>query len=410
MMRRTNDLKTALYVAYASIRRSKKSTTLLIIFILFLSFTNMMFVSGILNGLAGMVPQMFIDEVSSDITIGPREKPLAKRFIPNQTTLRAEIQTVPGVEASARRYNLAGSVSYDRDKSGQYKSLSAGIAGIDPEQFTKVLPAFYGYLRYGQFISPDDTDQILLSSALAGGYGDIAPDNLGGVKVGDKVKVAYDNGVVRQYTVKGIWHDNMTVLTSFISAREAESVLNVSDSASQIFVKVDSGRKPLDYFLDRLRLIAPEFKYQTYRDALGSFASLVNALSLIAGIVSAISIAVASVTIFILIYVNATNKRRQIGILKAIGIKQEIIVYSYVFQSIFYVVLGLAAGSVMSFAVLYPLLLKYPLDVDIGRISLIFTPGLVAVGFASFFAAGILSGAIPSRIVARQPILKAIWG
>ena len=98
-----NDIKAASFIAYKSITRSKKSTTALIVFILFLSFTNMMFISGILNGFAEMVPQMFIDEVSSHITIGPQQKPVVKPFIVNQTLLQSQIGTIPGVVATGRR-------------------------------------------------------------------------------------------------------------------------------------------------------------------------------------------------------------------------------------------------------------------------------------------------------------------
>jgi len=404
-----NDIKAASFIAYKSITRSKKSTTALIVFILFLSFTNMMFISGILNGFAEMVPQMFIDEVSSHITIGPQQKPVVKPFIVNQTLLQSQIGTIPGVVATGRRYNLAGSVAYDKDKTGQYKSLSAGIGGIDPVEFTKVLPAFYEYTRYGQFLSPDDTDQIILSTALAGGYGDRAPDDLGGVQIGDKVRITYFNGMVRTYTVKGIWHDNMNVLMSFITVREAESVLGVSDNASQIFVKVDPSQNSLAGYLDKIKLLAPELKLQTYKEALGSFASLVGAMGLIASIVGTVSVLVAAVTLFILIYVNASTRRRQIGILRAIGVKQKIIVYSYMLQALFYTFIGLLFGSLVAFGVLYPLFLKYPLDVDVGKISLIFTPLGIFAAFASFLVAGILSGYIPSKIVAKQDIVKAIW-
>ncbi len=406
-----NDVRAAFYIAYKSIIRGKRSTTALIIFILFLSFADMMFISGIMNGLAGMIPKMFIDEVSADISLGPQQIPLVKPFISSQTILRAKIETVPGVIATARRYNLAGSISFDKDKNGQYKSLSAGIAGIDPAEFSNTLPAFAGYLRYGQWLSPEDTNQILVSSALAGGYGDTAPDDLGGVKVGDKVRITYANGLTRDYTVKGIWHDNMDVLTSFITTREAESVLGgVSDDASQIFVKVDLAKNPLAYYSDKIRTLAPQLKLQTYEDAMGSFAKFVSALVLISGIVGTVSVLVAAITIFILIYVNASSKRRQIGILRAIGIKQKIVIWSYVFQALFYMFAGLIIGSIVSFAMLYPLFLRYPIDVDVGKISLTYTAFGLLAAFASFIVAGILAGIVPSRIVAKQDILDAIWG
>lgn len=402
-------LKTSFFIAYKSIIRGSKSMMILLIFILSLSFINMMFISGILNGLSSLIPRAFIDQISAHITINPQEKPQIKQFIPNQTLLRSQISTIPGIIATTRRYNLAGSLAFDKDKSGQYRSLSSSIMGIDPVQDSKVM-GISKLTKYGSFLSDSDTDQILLSSALAGGYGVLAPSDLGGVVVGDKIQVTYANGIMRTYTVKGIYADNMGIYENFISTREAESILGTYDNASQILVKVDLNKEPIEGYTDKIKTMAPNLKLQTYKVALGSFGAFLDALNLIALIVSIISVAVSAVTIFVLIYVNALNKKRQIGILKAIGIKQKIIVYSYTIQSLFYTTVGLGIGSMLVFGVLYPLFLKYPIDVDFGKISLEFTLVGVLAGILSFSLTGILAGFIPSRIVAKQDILKAIWG
>ncbi len=404
-----NDLKTAAFIAYKSIRRGHKSTLVLMILILSLSFINMMFIAGILKGLSELFPQVIIKNVSAYITVSSQETPRVKEFIPNQSALRAEIATIPGILRTTRRYVLAGSLAFDKDQSGQYKRLSSSIMGIDPAADAKIM-GIEGLIKDGSFLSDTDTDQIILSSALAGGYGNLAPSDLGGARVGDKILVTYGNGIMRTYKVKGIYSDLMGIYENFITSKEAESVIGVSDSASQILVALDPNRQTLEKYRAQIGALAPTLKIQTYEDFLGSFGGFLNALDLIAVIVSIISVAVASVTIFVLIYVNALNKRRQIGILRAIGIKRTIIISSYVFQALFYVAASLVVGSILTFAVLYPLFLRYPLNVDFGAISLYFTAGWIIFGIVSLIAAGFLSGYLPSRLVARKDILTAIWG
>lgn len=406
---RVNDFKTALFIAYKSIRKGSRSTIVLLIIILTLSFLNMMFITGILNGLTSLMPRVVRENLSGDIVINPQEVPLVKEFISNQTTLRSEIATIPGIIATARRYTLAGSVAFDKDKSGQYKNVSSVIMGIDPIEDAKVM-AIARLIKFGVFLETKDTDQIVLSSALAGGYGDLAPSDLGGVAIGDKVRVSYSNGVMRTYTVKGIYKDTMGIYENFISAREAESILNISDRASQILVKADLSEKPVESYMRNIQTVAPNLKIQSYNDLLGSFGPFLAAFKLISIIVSIISIVTAAVTIFIIIYVNALHKRRQIGIFKAIGIKQNILVYSYLFQSLFYTTVSILFGAILVFAVLYPLFLRYPIDVAFGKINLVFTSFGITMGVASFLIAGILAGFIPSRLVAKEDILKAIWG
>jgi putative ABC transport system permease protein len=119
---------------------------------------------------------------------------------------------------------------------------------------------------------------------------------------------------------------------------------------------------------------------------------------------------VAGITIFVMIYINAISKRRQIGILRAIGIKQNIIVYSYVLQALFYVLCGVCLGLLFVFGVLQPFLSVYPITLPFGPLVLSFSVTLIVESVIGFLFAGLLAGYLPARLVARQDILKAIWG
>jgi len=404
------DFQTAFFIAYKSIVRSSKSMLILMIFILSLSFFNMMFISGILTGLENLMTRTLIGIFSANIAISPQETPQVKRFIPNQGELRARIETIPGVIATSRRYVFSGSLSFDRDNNGAFKSVAGSVIGIDPSDDRKVF-TIGDLMLAGQQLSDTDTDQIVLSSALAGGYGVPAPGgDLGGAKVGDKVLITYQNGTIRTYTVKGIYNDAIGIFQVFITAKEAQTILSTYDNASQIFVKTDLARNTLANYQTRIKAMTPNLKVQNSNDLLGSFSSFLDALNLISYIVSAISVLVAAITIFVMIYINAITKRRQIGILRAIGIRQRTIVLSYVLQSVFYALSGIAIGSLIVFGALVPLMVAYPIDVVFGKLYPVFAEGTILVGVMSLVIAGLLAGYIPARIVARTEILKAIWG
>ncbi len=403
------DIKTAYFIAFKSVLRGSRSMVLLLIFILSLSFLNMMFISGILSGLQNLIIQATINNFSSHIAISPQQEPQIKQFIQNQNEVHAQLAAIPGIMASTRHYQLAGSVGFDKDKNGVFKSVSGPVLGIDPSVEGKVLH-LHEKLLAGLPLAGEDTDQMLLSSALAGGYGIPAPSDLGGVKAGDKVRLTYPNGIIRTYTVKGIYDDSLGVFEIFITAKEAESVLSVYNSASQILVKVDLSRQGVGAYEKEIETLFPKLKIQTYEDLFGGFAPFLNAINLISIIVSSISVVVAGITIFVLIYVNAINKRRQIGILKAIGIRQEIIVLSYVFQSAFFSFFGVIIGSILVFGILTPILAAYPINVAFGNLSLVHTPTAVVASVVSLIAAGFLAGYVPAHIVAREHIVKAIWG
>ncbi len=348
-----------------------------------------------------------IDLFSSHITISAQQEPRVKAYIQNQDDLRAQIQSIPGVVGTVRHYLLAGSIGFDKLHNGVYRHVSGSIVGIEPVEEKRVL-SLDKFLIDGKWLEPTDRDQIVLSSALAGGYGIFAPSDLGGARVGNDVDITYSNGLTRTYHVKGIYNDAIGLFETFISMDEAESVLSVNNEASQILVRADTSRISLNDLTKRIREIAPTLKIQSYLMLLGAFSAFLNALDLIAGIVSAISVLVVAISMFALVYVNAMTKRRQIGIMKAIGIREQIIVLSYVFQSIFYACCGVAIGYVLVFWLLTPLLTAYPIDVVFGKLSLAHNNFTTIVGIVSLTVASFFAGLIPAWTIARGEILKAI--
>ncbi|WP_332881539.1 FtsX-like permease family protein [Methanosarcina horonobensis] len=66
-----------------------------------------------------------------------------------------------------------------------------------------------------------------------------------------------------------------------------------------------------------------------------------------------VGLIVGAALIFIIIYINTLNRKREIGILKAIGISPGSIIISYFFISLFYVISGVGLGLVLFLAVAF---------------------------------------------------------
>jgi putative ABC transport system permease protein len=402
---------TAFFIAYKSVRRGRLGMFLLMMLILSLSYFNMLFIPGVFSGLYNTIVGLVVNTSTSDITITPQEFPTPKEFIDNDYQLRSQIATIPGVIGTTRTYLTAASLSYDKHKDGVYKTVSGQIIGIDPTESKKVL-TINDYLVKGTPLEDGDTDEIVLSAGVAGGYDLPVPSDLGGIEIGEKVNVVYGNGVARTYKVKGIVKIVFgTALSSvYITTKEAESVLSASDQSSQILVKANLVEHPVEYYVSKIKGLAPNVKVQKYTDLLAAIQPILVAFTLIATIVSAISVVIAAVTIFVMIYINAVSKRRQIGILKAIGISQGIIILSYVLQALFYVCCGVVIGMSFVFFALDPFLHAHPIQLPFGPLIPGFSTKLVIESIVLFFIAGLFSGFVPSRLVAREEILKAIWG
>lgn len=405
------DIKTAFFIAYKTITKGHKSTVALIIFILFLSFFNLMFVSGFLSGFSDGILRSMIDTSTSHIIIMPQEDPTRKEFILDQNNVRARIETIPGVVGTTRHYQLGASFAYDKEKDGKFKYVSAPVVGVNQEEEKKILSVHENMVA-GEF--PDDLkdDEIVLGANLSGGFDIQQTADLGGASVGDKVQVTYSNGIARTYTIKGIFKITIGSVsnTAFITAKEAESVLSTYNNASEIMVKVDLAKNTLDEYTEKIGTMVPNLKIEKYTNRLSAVGILVNAFNIISVIITVISIIVAAITIFVMIYVNAVSKRRQIGILKAIGIKECIIELSYIIQSLFYATWGVIVGLMIIFWAVVPFLAVRPIPMPFGNASLVYTSIGIFINISSLIISGVLAGFIPAKIVARENILKSIWG
>lgn len=401
------EIKTAAFLAHKAVQRGSRSTAALLVFVISLSFLNMLFVSGMLFGLQRLMVRSVIDLFSGHVTVSAQQEPRVKATIPDQASVRAEIETIDGVEAAVRHYQLAGSISFDRLKNGVYRHISGPLVGIDPEEERRVL-AVDRFLIDGAWLEPTDRDHIVLSSALAGGYGVFAPSDLGGVRVGDKVRITYANGVSRQYTVKGIYNDAIGLFETFITTDEAESVLGTHNQASQILVRGDLARASVEVLARRIQAAFPKLKVQPYTVLLGSFDAFLRALDFISAIVSAISIVVAAITMFALFFVNTASKRRQIGVLMAIGIDRRAIVLSYVLQSLFYGACGVLLGAAFVFGLLVPAFAAHPIDVVFGKLAMATDADTTLAAVVGLIAASVLAGFVPSLSATKGDILKAL--
>lgn len=404
-------LKVALFLGYKSIGRGNRGTIALMIFILSLAFVNLMFISGILNGIIATIDKQIKTNLVSDIVIEPQEEPVKKDFIVNAAELKEEIERLPGVARVATRYRLSGTLAYDKEKNGKFKFSSAEILGVVPEE-EKGMSEMSNNIIAGRYLEGLGSGDILIGADLAGGYTEFADiQNLGGPKIGDRVKVSFSNGLERDYTVAGVFRVNFgfTDRQAFITAKEAESVLSLHNNGSQILVKVPN-EDDEERLLGQIQKIAPNLRVKKWTEYRGALGGISRSFDMITIIISTIGLAVAAITIFILIYVNVVNKRRQLGILKAIGIKQDIIIYSYILQALFYALSGVIIGALLTFFVLVPYFLKHPMQFSLGDTSLALGGKTVIYGAVGLIAAALIAGFVPSWRGAKENILKAIWG
>ena len=127
-------------------------------------------------------------------------------------------------------------------------------------------------------------------------------------------------------------------------------------------------------------------------------------------IMRVMSLLVAAITVIIITYVDLANRRRQIGIERAIGIRSAAIVGSYVIKSIVTAAVGTVVGYLLFRFVLVPVVDQHPFQFPSGPVTLLIVPEVTRSNVVILIVVAAVAALIPAVRTVRMRILDAIWG
>jgi putative ABC transport system permease protein len=222
-------------------------------------------------------------------------------------------------------------------------------------------------------------------------------------------------GLAREMTVAGIVDSKVdaTSVRIFMNERELRSMAGLSSGdVSEVAVRLRPGADPaaVKSYLVGAGL-GDLAKVRTFREAIPDFLEQIQAtFGLLGNLIGAVGLAVAATTIFIVVFVSAVTRRKQIGIMKAIGVTPRAIVVAYVSQAIAYSAVGVALAAALIFGALIPLVDAHPIDFPFSDGILVATPLGTAVRAAALLFATVVAGIVPAWLIVRQNTLDVILG
>lgn len=409
-------LRVGFFLAVREITRGNKWAIALIVAVMVLTFLNLIVVSGVLVGLIEGSTEANRELYTSDVLISTFKD---QNYIERSSEIIDALQAMPEVVAFSARYleggTLEANYKLSRKPTQLINSASGLLTGIDPvvEDRTTGISA---KLIEGEYLERDDYDQIIVGSNLLAKYLPIDSPGLltlRDVEVGSKVRLLV-NGFQREVTVKGVMKSKTDIdQRIFMVDTQLRSLIGRGDyNVDEISVKLrDTSLAQRVTDILKAQGFEKYARIQTWEEAQPKFLQDIKATFAILGnVIGTIGLAVASITIFIVIFVNAITRRRYIGILKGIGINSVAIEVSYILQALFYALIGMCIGSVIVFALLKPYLAANPINFPFsdGILVATFTGTLIRAGV--LFIATMIAGYIPAKIVVRQNTLDAILG
>jgi ABC-type lipoprotein release transport system permease subunit len=413
----SQNAKVGWFLAKRDIKRANKWTTALIVSVMTFTFLNLVVVAGILVGLIQGSEDAQKKYAIGDVIISSF---LNKSYIEQTPDVIATVKTIPGYKNHTVRYTGSARVESDYRKTlapGEKRDGAGAIfMGINPVQEEK----FSGVSKFvikGSYLSPTDQDSILIGKNLLYEYTPIeAPgfQTLKNVQVGSRIKVTVGDAS-KEYYVKGIISSKVDEFDTTVVALDSEvrKMIGRSDlNASTIPIQLVSGTDPAaakQFLIDSG--VGQYGRIQTAEDAFPKFLKdIKNTFAILGSAISGIGLVVASITIFIVIFVNAITRRRFIGILKGIGINRKAILYSYIYQAFIYAALGITLGMALVFGMIKPYFTSHPINFPFSDGILVATLSGTLIRAAILLVTTMIAGYIPARIVIKQNTLSAILG
>ena len=411
------DIIVGKFLAVRELKRNNPWSTALIIFVMSLTFFNMVLMGGILIGLADGMMSSFKTYYSSDILIKPASQNVS---ISQSSMLDSLIKSLPSYQALTKRYTVA-SILVNEDKIkikdteiGQ--RVSGTLVGINPIE-EDIVTGLSTQVIAGEFLNDYDTEAIVIGKGLLAEYskGSSTESRLEGVAVGSRLKLIIGNNNT-EVSVKGIIDTGNSTVDNRIFILESTMralINNQSLNVNEIAILLNQGsnsREAKEYIVDNFPYntdIIVETAEETLPKAI---LDMKKTFSMLGNIVGVISLIVGAITIFIVIFVNAITRRKFIGIMKGIGISARAIEISYVIQSLFYALSGILFSSFIVIWFLAPWFDLHPLKFPVteGKLA-VTTSGLILRGLILTITA-LISGYIPAKMVTKQNTLDAILG
>ncbi len=415
-----SNISIGFYLALRQLKHASLWTTSLIVLVMMLTFLNLVVVNGILVGLIQSSIQASRDRYTGDVIISTLRQ---KTAIENSTNIEQVLRNIQNTEYVIPRLLASGKIEADYRRILRAEETpneaGANISGIIPSS-EDAATGLSKYVIEGNYLDDNDKDGVMVGAFLVN---ELTPiDTIGfpqlrQVHVGDRVRVSVGTNM-KEVFIRGFMRSKIDNIDSrvFMVQSELRKLIGRSDvNMSEIAVKLIPGSTEADAVKVKEVLMANGYEYdakiQTATEAQPKFLKdMKDLFGLLGTLMGSIGLVVASITVFIVIFVNTLTRRKFIGILKGIGISSKSIEYSYIMQSAFYAVLGAALGMLVLYGFLVPFIDAHPINFPFsdGILYAPLTGTLYRV--LALFVTTIIAGYIPARMIVKKNTLDSILG
>ena len=373
----------------------KKGLLALIVISMGVAFTAMIITSSVFEGFNNMLREGEIGWLGH-IVIRPQKGQLG---ISNIDRVKSELDNIREIQSySVRSYGIVA-IKYGNAFYQPYKTMGVDSA----EEHTSSLK---NRVIEGNFVSELRPNEILIGKLMAQSL-EGNPYGKNRVAVGTKVELVNQLGISQPYTVVGII-DGKTFIPNWLiilNKSELEKIDN-SQINSEIAIKLNNINDivKVKKMLEDKNLAVNIY---SWKEQAGYVDDIIAGVSFITNLINGLVVATVFVLVSIIIFINILQKKRQIGILKSMGLSNLFVISVYIFETFVYVFLSCIIG----FAIFYCAHLysnRFPISMLIGDFHTILTTDMLVKSIVTMFIASVAGTLIPAFIAAKIKIIDVI--
>lgn len=371
--------------------KSGKGQTVLIILGISIGVAVQLFIGSLIQGLQINLIDTTIGS-SSQITIQPtNDEKIIKdweRAIYEAELFRPEVNKI-SVAASG-----PGTLDYEVD------TAPILIRGFNFEEANKIYKFDEGLYKGSLPIRKDEVSVGKELSIKAG------------IDVGDKILIQTPKGGLVRFLVTGLYDLGVASINdSWIvtDLNTAQSVLSLGDGVSTIEMQVEDVFNA-DVLSEKIAytLSSDELKVENWKEQNASLLTGLNGQSVSSNMIQVFVLVAVLLGISSVLAISVVQRSRQLGILKAMGIKDREASLIFVFQGLMLGIIGAIVGVSFGFGLLF-LFTKFAVRPDGSPVVPIFiNPGFIVLSGMFAIASAMIASVIPARISSKLNPIEVI--
>ncbi|RZD30992.1 hypothetical protein CXT76_01165 [Candidatus Parvarchaeota archaeon] len=339
---------------------------------------------------------------NAETGFGPPGSTAIKKLNKNDLEL---VEKINGVDLTIKRYIRVAEVEYNKISNFRY------VVNVPEEKNKKEL--VYDTLnvkpQIGKLLGENDAGKILLGSDYLGDRYEKE------INVGKKLKIQD-----KSFEVVGILEEASTFTINsaiFMLEKDLEDLLEIEDEIDIIVVQVEDSKqvskvkKSIEDALrkDRnLEIGEEDFSVQTPQQAISDINQILVILNIIVSSIAGVSLFVGGVGITNTMYTSVLERRKEIGIMKAVGARNKDILTLFLIESSMLGLIGGIAGALigLGFAFLFSIIIANFLPGINFVIN--FSMPLITLSILFDLFVGTISGSFPENQASKLKPVEAL--